>query len=264
MTGRHDTWMPLFVADYLKDTRHLSGAEHGAYLLLLMHAWTNDGAIPDDDVRLARIACLTPKEWRAARDAVLAFWVYSDKGFRHKRVDQELARATANIEQRAAAGRASAEARKRQRTGNGRSTDVATDAQRNGRPSPSPLDSLTTFESSDTNVSGAEAPGLPLGDTPEQPRTDPDRHAWGEAVRLLTEQGAMTQAKARSFFGKLIRDNGLQAKDLLGSLATALANQTGDPQAYLTKAAQAVAKRKAPTLAIHPLTNLPIEPSWGG
>lgn len=246
MTARADTWMPLFVADYLKDTRHLSGAEHGAYLLLLMHAWTNDGLIPVDDVRLARIACLSPKEWRAAKDAVLEFWTFCDNGFRHKRVDQELARASENIEQRRAAGRASAEARKRQRKGNGRSTGAATegstDAQRNGRPLPLP--SLTTFESSDTNVSGAEAPGLPLGDDPAPARTDPDRHAWNEAVRLLTEQGGVTEAKARSFFGKLIRDNALQAKDLLGSLATALANQTGDPQAYLTAAAKAVAKRR--------------------
>ena len=105
---------------------------------------------------------------------------------------------------------------------------------------------------------------MPLGDAPEPTRTDPDRHAWNEAVRLLKEQGGLTDAKARSFFGGLLRTHGLQAKDMLGSLATALANQTGDPQAYLTRAAQAVAKRRAPALEIHPRTGLPIEPSWGG
>lgn len=104
---RHDTWMPLYVADYLKDTRHLSGTEHGAYLLLLMHAWTNEGMIPREDSRLARIACLTPAEWKRAKKAVLSFWI--DLGdaseiYMNKRINDEMERARQITEKRSKAG----------------------------------------------------------------------------------------------------------------------------------------------------------------
>lgn len=81
--------MPLDVAAYRKDTAHLAAAEHGAYLLLIMHYWAT-GGVPDDDRQLARIAAMTPSEWKRARAVVQAFF---HDGWKHNRIDKELARA---------------------------------------------------------------------------------------------------------------------------------------------------------------------------
>ena len=152
-----DTWMPFYVADYLRDTRHLSATEHGAYMLLIMQAWTQGGLLPLDPVRLARIAGLSRDEWAEMGDMVMEFFVRTDEGYRHNRVDRELARAKGMVEQRKAAGKASAAKRAAQREGNDRSTTVGTeegtgeetDLQRNSRPSPSPSPSPSSLRSED-------------------------------------------------------------------------------------------------------------------
>ena len=81
-------WMPLYIADYLRDTAHLSATESGAYLHLIMAYWVA-GKLPDDDRALARIARLTEKEWKTIRGVIAAFF---QDGWRHKRIDAELAK----------------------------------------------------------------------------------------------------------------------------------------------------------------------------
>lgn len=100
-------WMPLYIADYRADTAHLNAAQHGAYLLLIMHYWQT-GGLPDDDSQLARIACMTTAEWRKARPVVRPF--FSD-GWKHGRIEFELTEA-ARI---SAAGKAGGEASGRAR-----------------------------------------------------------------------------------------------------------------------------------------------------
>ena len=81
--------MPLYVADYLADTRRLSLAEHGAYMLLIMEYWRN-GGLPNDDRKLARIVGATDAEWATVRENLFELF---QPGWKHKRIDEELGKA---------------------------------------------------------------------------------------------------------------------------------------------------------------------------
>lgn len=85
-------YMPLFVADYLADTAHLTATQHGAYMLLLMNYWQRGGPLPDNDQRLASIARVGPREWARMREAVSEFFTVTHGAWSHSRVDAELAR----------------------------------------------------------------------------------------------------------------------------------------------------------------------------
>ncbi len=93
-------WMPLYVGDYLGDTGHLTTAQHGAYLLLMMHYWRK-GELPDDDRQLSKITKLPLRTWCEYRPTLQDFF---HSGWKHKRIDAELARMMRVSEKRAIAG----------------------------------------------------------------------------------------------------------------------------------------------------------------
>ncbi|QUS40677.1 DUF1376 domain-containing protein [Tardiphaga alba] len=67
--------IPLYTDAYLADTRHLTSAQHGAYLHLLMMAWRQpDCALPNNDETLSRWASMDLRTWLRNRDVVMAFW----------------------------------------------------------------------------------------------------------------------------------------------------------------------------------------------
>jgi uncharacterized protein YdaU (DUF1376 family) len=92
--------MPLYVGDYLGDTGHLTTAQHGAYLLLMMHYWRK-GELPDDDRQLSKITKLPLKTWCDYRPILQDFF---HDGWKHKRIDAELERMVRLSEKRAVAG----------------------------------------------------------------------------------------------------------------------------------------------------------------
>jgi len=93
-------WMPLYVGDYLGDTGHLTTAQHGAYLLLMMHYWRK-GELPDDDRQLSKITKLPLKTWCEYRATLQDFF---HEGWKHKRIDAELEKMMRVSAKRAIAG----------------------------------------------------------------------------------------------------------------------------------------------------------------
>lgn len=127
MGDRPDSFMPLYIGDYLADTGHLNTTEHGAYLLLLFHYWKTGHALPADDARLAQIARMSLPDWNTVKVTVRVLFAETVTVtatdtvtvLTHSRVEKELAKAEAKYESRkAASARANeAKARKNHRHG---------------------------------------------------------------------------------------------------------------------------------------------------
>jgi len=88
--GRVDVWMPVYIGDYLRDTEELTGLEHGAYLLLLMHYWQKGGNIGCDISRLTRV-CRADEE--TARFILDNYFILESGNYKNKRADEEMLKA---------------------------------------------------------------------------------------------------------------------------------------------------------------------------
>jgi len=84
--------LPLFTDAYLADTEHLSDAEHGIYLKILMIMWRSPNCrIPNDDVWIARRLRKTTAEVEKQVRPLLAEFCQSDGNWiTQKRLLKEL------------------------------------------------------------------------------------------------------------------------------------------------------------------------------
>jgi uncharacterized protein YdaU (DUF1376 family) len=111
--NKPDTYCPIVVGDYLKDTMHLSTVEHGAYFLLILHYWVQ-GSLPADPVKLSAIARLdanaypnalpshseriserNAREYAGVLRTLSEFFDVTESNWIHKRIEAELTRAKA-------------------------------------------------------------------------------------------------------------------------------------------------------------------------
>jgi uncharacterized protein YdaU (DUF1376 family) len=137
-------FMPLYTGDYLRDTRHLSVMEHGAYVLALMHCWDQKGPMPLDERRQFHIINARSNDeqaaWVRVRDD---FFIRMEDGWYNKRMAEIVGDAEAISARNRMAGQRSAEVRRMrsavrkagvQRAFNERSTSV----ERASEPPPPP------------------------------------------------------------------------------------------------------------------------------
>ncbi len=235
-------WMPLYVADYLADTSHLCAAEHGAYMLLIMHYWMN-GNLPDNDVHLSRIARMSTKEWSAHKATIAALF---QPGWLHKRIDRELQRANDISDRRSTAGRTAgkASAAARQRIVNESSTPE--------QPKPNPLQSQSQEQAAQQS-----APEIEKADRAEVEL----RSAAGErappadfdAILALIDKGY-----------DLVKDIIPVVRDRAGKATKAIGSwRYFVPAIEEAKAANRAIKPKANGTPAEPVTWLPAEsPLW--
>lgn len=104
-------FMQLYPADYLAKTMDLTTEQHGAYLLILMTMWQHDAKLPNDPVKLARIARMTPAKFRPVWNEISRFFLVEGDKITNPRLTKERKKAAEKSTKRAAAGRAGGQAK---------------------------------------------------------------------------------------------------------------------------------------------------------
>lgn len=207
--------MPLYVADYLADTAHLSAAQSGAYLHLIMHYWLFRG-LPSDDRSLCRIAKMTPSEWRKSKSIVQAYFF---DGWRHGRVEHEIAEA----ERISAAGRKGGEASGQARRARAKSTNDSGNDPPCGKPT---IDERSTND----RPTKPEALQLPLL---EERKKDAANAAPSEDADYYRRGKQILGEKASGFLAKLKAAKG--GNVALARAALEMATTKNIPREYLAR-----------------------------
>jgi hypothetical protein len=224
-------FMPLDVVRLIdSDLAALStGEEFKAAVTLWCKAWLQVPAasLPDDDRILAHLSGAGPR-WKRVKDMALrGFVLCSDGRWYHSVIAEKAAEAWAfRLKQRS-------KAKGRWDKPKGGSADAA--GQAAGDAAALPLNMQGTGTGTDSSVSNETGASAPI---------DPDKKAWQEGVSLLKSHG-LDEKQARAFVGKLVRDIGGEARALLPIFARCIEIGSQDPQAYLRKAVQAHAGRRA-------------------
>ena len=104
-------YMPFYTSEYMNDTAHLTMAEHGAYLLLIIHYWHTEKPLPDDDKKLAQICRTTLKGFRQIKLTVSLLFTQRGNTWVHKRIEKEIREYYEKVDAKRLGGQKTAEKR---------------------------------------------------------------------------------------------------------------------------------------------------------
>lgn len=232
--SRTDTWMPLYVADYIADTRRLSLVEHGAYLLLLMEYWRH-GPLPDNDKELAAIVHADRRHWdKDIGPSVRRFFQRHDDGLLHqKRIDLERSKSVqlSNKRRDAVAQRRDRMPSNADQTTNKEPTIVE---QLNTHAGACPIARQSQSQKERTDLrSDAGAP----------PPLDARTILWSSGLELLARLTGKPPKACRTLLGKWAKETRDDCAMLSAILSDCAEVRPGDPVAWIT---QGVAARMKP------------------
>ena len=173
-------YMPLYVADYLADTAHLSAAEHGVYLMLLMTYWQRQGGLPMDEAKLTRIARVSEKDWLRVRDNVMAFFRIQDGFLIQERMERELG----FVREKTTKAKASASLRWSNSVANG----MRTHSERTANEERTQCSSVSVSVSEDTNTKTVQEPAS-AASAPPPKKARFSKPSLEEITAYCTERG---------------------------------------------------------------------------
>lgn len=264
--SRSDTWMPLFIGDYLADTMHLSGPEHGAYLLLLMHSW-RVGPLPDDDRQLATIARTEPAAWKRMAPTIRAFLTPSNGGLVSPRLERERERVAQSTDQRKAAGKAGASKRWGKGGGGGGGDDGGSNGGANGERygdrygdriagAMHPPMAIAQQNDGDLESDKEKSSETTSRAVPAEPAPPPDARSvlWSEGLSRLRRLTGKPDKPARALLGQLCRVARDDCALVSALLHEAEAARIGDPIPWLQAAVETRTGGRAPPARASPLS----------
>jgi uncharacterized protein YdaU (DUF1376 family) len=212
MSNRPDSFMPLFIGDYLADTMRLTRDQHGGYLLLIMDYWRSGEAPPDDDNILATITKSTPAEWKKLRAILAKFFTIEDGLWKHKRIEIEMQKAAENYASKVERAKAGAAARWGK---NAPSNAQASDEQcsSNANHNHTPTEKNPSGSSSDRRAKGNAR--APRGAAPPSPQVDwadeyPEWKAFKSSIHPTEWQVWFSNARPNGSTASLVAETPFQ------------------------------------------------------